>query len=105
MTETVTRQSDPDRYEIEVDEGIAGFAQFVDHGVDRIFFHTEVGKQFGGRGLASILVRQGLDATRADGRRIVAVCPYVKNFVAKNHDWDDLLDAVTDESLAAIPRG
>ena len=65
------------------------------HGEQRIFHHTEVDDQFEGRGLASILVAEALAATRADGRRIVAVCPMVASFVEKHHEFDDDVDPVT----------
>ncbi len=42
----------------------AGFTEFVDRetdsGTQRIFPHTEVDEAFGGRGLATILVREAL---------------------------------------------
>lgn len=109
--ETVTQKSDPDRFEIAVEgEGggqqVAGFAAFVDHEVDgerrRVFHHTEVGEEFSGRGLAGIVVREALDATRAEGITIVAVCPYVVKFVQKNDDWADSLSQPTDADKAVL---
>lgn len=102
---TVTRESGPDRFEISADGQVAGFTQFVDAAGQRIFFHTEIGEEFGGRGLAGIVVRDALDATRADGLRIVPVCPYVKKYVGSHDDWTDIVDPVTPEALQAIPRG
>lgn len=32
------------------------------------------------------------------------VCPYVKKYVQKHHDFDDIVDKVTPEALQAIPR-
>lgn len=104
MAETVTRQSDPDRFEISVDEGVAGSALFVDRDDRRIFFHTEVGEEFGGRGLGGTLVRQALDATHADGLTIVPVCPYVKHFLDKHDDWADSVSRPTPDDLHVVPR-
>lgn len=65
----------------------AGLARYLDHNSERIFFHTEVSEEFGGRGLAGILVGEALNATTAEGMGIVAVCPFVKGFLDKNgHD-------------------
>jgi predicted GNAT family acetyltransferase len=75
----------------------AGLTSFVDHDGRRIFLHTEVKTQFEGRGLASILVEEALGATRAEGLRVVAVCPMVAAYVAKHHDFDDIVDPVTPE--------
>ncbi|AKK11525.1 GNAT family N-acetyltransferase [Corynebacterium uterequi] len=54
----------------------------ADSGTDRIFFHTEVPKEYGGRGLAGILVDQALKDTREEGSvTVVAVCPVVKHYL------------------------
>lgn len=103
MSETVTQQSD--RFEVTTDAGPAGFTQFVDHDDQRVYFHTEIDPAFGGRGLAGILVRQALDATRTDGLSVVPVCPYVKKYVGEHADWNDIVVPVTPEALRAIPRG
>jgi predicted GNAT family acetyltransferase len=102
---TVTRQSGPDRFEISIDGQVAGFAQFVDSDGRRIFFHTEIGEEFSGRGLAATVVRAALDATRAEGLRVVPVCPYVKKYVESHDDWADIVDPVTPAALQAVPRG
>ena len=75
----------------------AGVTSFVERDGHRIFLHTEVKPQFEGRGLAGILVEAALTATRADGLRAVAVCPMVAAYVAKHHDFDDIVDPVTPE--------
>jgi hypothetical protein len=30
------------------------------------------------------------------------VCPYVRKFVGKHHEFDDIVDPVTPEALAAV---
>ncbi|MGA5545444.1 GNAT family N-acetyltransferase [Mycobacterium sp. NPDC051198] len=89
-------------YEITVDGEHAGLAAYVDSGDQRIFHHTEIDDEFGGRGLAGELVTAALADARAAGKRIVAVCPYVKKYVQKHHDFDDILDPITPEVLAAV---
>lgn len=103
-TETITREQNPDRFEISVDGAVAGFAQFVDDGEQRIFFHTEIGEEFGGQGLAGKVVQQALETTRTDGKRIVPVCPYVAKFVTKSEEFTDLVDQPTPDNLAVVRR-
>src|SRR5690625_5315970 len=59
----VNHNPEESRYEITVDGQLAGFSQYLDTETEgtaqRILFHTEVGKAFGGRGLASTLAREG----------------------------------------------
>lgn len=83
------------RFTISVDGQQAGFTEFVDHDGQRIFPHTVVDDEYEGRGLATILVREALEATRDAGLRIVAVCSMVAGFLEKNHEFDDIVDPVT----------
>jgi predicted GNAT family acetyltransferase len=88
----VTKESN--RFTIEVGGQKVGFAEYVDRDGQRVFTHTEVADEFGGRGLATILVSEALQATRDAGLRIVAVCPMVAGFVAKHPEFADAVDPV-----------
>lgn len=65
-----------------VDGTLAGRADFVDaphpdadaH-AERIFFHTEVDEEYGGRGLAKLLVREALADSIRRNLTVVPVCP------------------------------
>ncbi|BBZ15262.1 GNAT family N-acetyltransferase [Mycobacterium branderi] len=85
------------KYTIAVEGKTVGHAAVADRGDQRVFYHTEVSDEFGGRGLATILVREALEATRADGKRIVAVCPMVAGVLEKNPEFNDIADPVTPE--------
>lgn len=98
---TIVSQSS-DRFVVEVDGRPAGLARFAERDGRRVFFHTEVGDEFEGQGLASTLVRQALDRTREDGLRVVAVCPYVKRWVEKHDGYADLTEQPTGEDLDAV---
>jgi len=93
-----------DRFSIAVDGQTAGFTEFIDHDGRRIFPHTVIDEEFGGRGLATILVREALDATRAAGLRIVPVCPMVVGFVEKNPEFTDAVDPVTPDVKRLLAR-
>lgn len=83
------------KYIIAVEGRAVGAALVRDRGNQRVFYHTEINDQFGGRGLATILVEQALVAARADGKRIVAVCPMVAGLLDKHPEFDDIRDSVT----------
>ncbi|KRE27299.1 acetyltransferase [Mycobacterium sp. Soil538] len=87
--------AEQDRFTISVDGSRAGFTEFVDHEGRRIFPHTVVDDEYSGRGLATILVQQALQATRDAGLRIVPVCSMVAGFLETNHEFDDIVDPVT----------
>ncbi|WP_241238401.1 GNAT family N-acetyltransferase [Nocardioides pantholopis] len=66
-------------YTVSLDDGsTVGRADFVDPpgpGHERIFFHTEVDEDFGGRGLAGLLVREALDDSIRRKLTVVPLCP------------------------------
>lgn len=99
-THEIVRRSAPERFEIDVDGAPAGLARFVDDEAGRrIIFHTEVDDAYEGQGLAADLVTAALDETRAEGLRVVPVCPYVKRFVEQHPEYADIVDPVTPAAL------
>ncbi|MEE3851076.1 GNAT family N-acetyltransferase [Gordonia sp. LSe1-13] len=95
---TVSQNPPAQRFEIAVadatgDPVTAGFTAYRDRDAagtpQRVFFHTEVADEFGGRGLGTILIHQALDATRDEGRVIVGVCPMVAAFLRKHPEYSD----------------
>jgi uncharacterized protein len=85
------------KYTIAVEGKTVGFAAFADRGDERVFYHTEVDPEFGGRGLATILIEEALNATRADGKRIVPVCSMVAGVIEKHPEFAGTTDPVTAE--------
>ncbi len=58
---------------------------------DRIVFvHTEVDDAVEGQGVGSDLVRSALDSVREEGLRVVAQCPFVKEWIGRHPDYADL---------------
>lgn len=92
-----------DAYGIYIDgaDRWAGATFFLDQGEDRIFYHTEVGEEYGGRGLAGVLVDNALAATRKQNKTVVPVCPYVKSWIDKKQ-WAGAVRQPTDVDLAAV---
>jgi hypothetical protein len=82
---------------ISVDGQHVGLVAFAERGNQRVFLHTEVAEQFEGRGLATILIGEALNETKAAGLRIVAVCPTVASYVEKHNELHDAADPITDD--------
>ena len=85
------RQEDA-RFVIVVDGETAGFAEFVESDGVRDFNHTVVDPKFRGQGLAKVLIKQALDASIADGFKIVPTCSAVEGFVEKNPEYQEAVD-------------
>ncbi len=81
------------RYEIYVDDQLAGFTSYRDTPEARDFVHTEIGDAYEGQGLGGQLARGALDDVRAGGGKVIATCPFIKGWIEKHEDYQDLLAA------------
>jgi uncharacterized protein len=96
--QTTVRPADG-KYTIAIDGETVGLTAVADRDNQRVFYHTEIDERYGGRGLANILVREALAATRSDGKHVVAVCEMVAAFIKKHPKFSDIADPVTPETL------
>ena len=78
-------------YEITVDGAHAGLAAFEDRGDVLVFTHTEVDDAFEGQGIGGQLARAALDDVRARGLHVVPLCPFIKAWIEKHPDYQDLV--------------
>ena len=91
-TPEVTDAEDAGRYELRLgDELVGHIAYRVDPEGRYVFVHTEVDPGHQGQGLAEVLVRRALEHARANGRQVIAQCPYVRKFVHGHDGWDDVV--------------
>ena len=91
MSTRVEHNSGADRFEIFLDDELAGYADYQDRSGVRDFNHTLTFPQFRGRGLAAELVQAALDATRRDGFRVMPSCWYVDEFIDSHAEYKDLV--------------
>ncbi|MFE3753797.1 GNAT family N-acetyltransferase [Nocardia tengchongensis] len=77
----VRKNSVLDRFELYVDDYLAGVAAYQDTANERAFVHTEIYPQFEGQGFGRKLVQGALDLTRDEGFGILPLCPMVHHFV------------------------
>ena len=89
---TVTQESD--RFSIAVDGQKVGFTEYRRSRRPTGLYPHRGGRRVRGRGLATILIGEALQATRDAGLRIVAVCPMVAAYVKKHPEFNDVVDPV-----------
>jgi predicted GNAT family acetyltransferase len=77
------------RFELEVDGHVA-FSEYARTPDVITFMHTEVPEALAGKGIGSKLIRGALDLVRADGLKVIALCPFVKAYIDKHPDAADL---------------
>lgn len=91
MSQEITHDKDASRYVITVDGAEAGFAAYETAGDVLDFNHTEVYQEFQGQGLSKPLVKAALDDVRVNGRTIIPSCSAVERFIAKNPEYQDVV--------------
>ncbi|MFB4304457.1 GNAT family N-acetyltransferase [Actinomadura sp. NTSP31] len=91
MSTEITDNAGQGRYEIRVDGDLAGFAEYERRDGAVVFTHTEVVPAFEGKGVGSSLARGALDDVRAKGEPVVPLCPFIKKWIDKHADYQDLV--------------
>jgi uncharacterized protein len=85
LSEDVTVSDNPalKRFEVTVD-GETGFLAYERTGETLTLIHTEVPEPLRGRHLGDRLVDAALQAGRAEGLRIVVVCPFARAYLRRH---------------------
>ncbi len=91
MTVTVSHNPSEKRYEARDDGTLAGFAAYMLAGEMIVFSHTEVEPAYEGQGVGGALARAGLDDARERGLSVMPLCPFIKAWVQRHPEYEDLL--------------
>lgn len=92
----------PSEGEAPVDIGLVEYLQIDGDDPVRIFAHTEVSGEYGGMGLASVLVRAAVEQSAAEGFGVVPVCPYVVKWFEKHPEFAKYEVKARPEHLQAL---
>lgn len=90
---TVTRQDGATggRYRATID-GHTAEMTYSRAGTSRIIMdHTEVPDALRGKGAGQALVKRAVEDARAEGIKIIPLCPFAKAQIGKHPDWQDVL--------------
>ena len=90
MTDNFRDNEARNRFELDVDSAIA-FVTYRKSPGTITLVHTEVPPELGGKGIGSKLGRATLDAVRAQGRKLAVECDFIRNFMTKHGEYNDLL--------------
>jgi len=78
------------RFELE-EQGETGFLTYELRDGAIVFTHTIVPQALEGRGIGSRIVKAGLDHARAEGLKVVPLCSFVRSYIGRHADYQDLL--------------
>jgi len=89
----ITDNAEERRYEARLGDVVAGWVDYGRVQSRLVALHTEVLPEFGGRGIATALVRRVLDDARAAGVRVTPRCPLFAAHFERHPEDADLLAA------------
>jgi len=79
------------RYVIRID-GHEAEMTYTKIGDSKIIIdHTGVPDALRGRSLGPALVQRGVEDARAEGKKIMPLCPFAKAQIARHKEWQDVL--------------
>ena len=87
----ITDNVEERRYEARLDGKLAGFVEYGRVEGRIVALHTEVGPEFGGRGIASALVRRVIADARDAGAKVTPRCPFFVTHFERHPEDADVL--------------
>lgn len=90
---TVVDVAEARRFELRIDDEVAGYAEYRHRPGALAFTHTVVEPAYEGQGVGSELARAALEAARARGHAVLPYCPFVRGWIGKHPDFLDLVPA------------
>lgn len=92
MSELTTRRNDEaQRYEVLVDDQVAGIVDYRWRDDVMVLPHTETFPGHEGKGVGSAAARAALDDARAQGVQVDPSCPFIASWIEKHPDYADLV--------------
>jgi predicted GNAT family acetyltransferase len=90
MTDKVVDNAARQRYELQLDGGVA-FIDYIAAGNVRTLTHAEVPVSMRGGGIAGRLTSGALDLARSQGLQVVPRCPYVVTYIDRHPEYQGLV--------------
>jgi predicted GNAT family acetyltransferase len=87
----VKNNTDAERFEVQLGDQI-GLIKYRKSGKDYLLVHTEVPPEYEGQGIADRLAHVALETIKAEGARIVPICPFIQSYLRRHKEYASLVD-------------
>lgn len=91
MSTRVQDNEDESRFEIVVDDAVAGFVDYQRSSRSLLLTHAEIDGAYEGQGLGSRLVTEVLGSARDAGIAVLPRCPFVAEYIRNHPEHADLV--------------
>lgn len=88
---SITHNHGRKRYEIHVEDELAGVLDYRDREGVLDLYHTGVEPQFGGRGLGARIVEFALTEARDSVSKVIPTCSFVAGYLGKHPEFSDVV--------------
>jgi predicted GNAT family acetyltransferase len=88
---TLTDNTADSRFELRIDDVLAGWVDYLPAGDSVILAHTEVLEGHEGEGLGGVLVRGALEGMRAKGKTVIPTCPFAAAYIQRNPELSEFV--------------
>ena len=92
MDDKIINNRELSRYELPIDGDAAAVAYYSIEDGRVVLRHTEVPFEHGGQGYGKRLAHAVFELLLAEGRRVVARCPFMAGYAARNPQYAAMLD-------------
>jgi predicted GNAT family acetyltransferase len=80
------------RFEMPLGDGALAVAYYKVEDGRVVLLHTEVPQELSGLGYGSRLAHDVFEASRRDGKRVIAKCPFMSSYAARHPEYGAFLD-------------
>ena len=91
MSVTVDDNPMVSRYEARINGALAGVSEYELTPDTIVFLHTVVAQKYEGQGVGGAIARFALDDARARGLHVRALCPFIRGWMGRHHEYSDLV--------------
>lgn len=99
MATEVRNNPEQNRYELRIEDELAGFVTYRERPGLIAFVHTEVDNRLEGQGLAGQLVAGSLDDARGRKLEVLPFCPFANSYIQRHPEYADLVPEVHREQF------
>jgi predicted GNAT family acetyltransferase len=80
------------RYELPIAEDAVAVTYYKLDDGRVVLLHTEVPSEFGGQGIGKRLANGVFETLRAEGKRVIAKCPFMARYAVDHPEYASMLD-------------
>jgi uncharacterized protein len=93
METAVRNNTEQSRYELMVEDAVAGVVEYREDGDQVELTHTEVDPSYEGEGIGSHLARAVLDNLRNEERSLIPSCRFINGYLKRHPEFAELVPA------------